>query len=249
MLRRLCDDSAALAVALVIAVTLSCYTYKLRDTWPGIPPAPTTSSALSYGFGDVQFSYRAIGLMLQNAGDTGGRVTNFRDYNYERLRDWLDLTYKLDPRANYMPNLAAYYYSASKKPEDIAKLVDYLALVARDTFDGQPERWRWLAQAVYLARFKMNDQDKALLLAKELAALPSPDMPVWTRQMPAFVMTKVGQKKAARDLLLTIAATDKSLQQADINQTCWYINAHLREPDDGLDQNVIFQALCGKIAL
>ena len=37
-----------------------------------------------------------------------------------------------------------------------------------------------------------------------LAALDAPGLPIWTRQMPAFVLAKVGAKEAARDLMEAI---------------------------------------------
>jgi hypothetical protein len=241
-------DLLPILLAVILAAFLSHYTYKLRDRWPGVPPAPTQAESLSYGLGDVQYSYRNIGMMLQNAGDIGGRVTNLRDYDFEILRDWFNLSFELDPRAGYVPGLAAFYYGGTPKHEDLKYLVDYLSRAGKyKDRDASEENWRWLAHAVFLARFRLKDQDKALQLAEDLAAISTPDMPIWTQQMPAFVLTKVGQKKAARDLLLTIAATDRNIDPADINQTCWYIQHNLREPDDGLDTNPVYQALCPKI--
>ncbi len=237
-------DSWLIIVALLLCTVFWYISYDLRDRWEGLAPAPTQAESLIFGFGDTQFSYRTIGMMLQNAGDTGGRITNLKDYNYARLRDWLELSYTLDPRANYIPSMAAFYFSATKKKSDTRYLIDYLARAGRDTFPNQAERWRWLAQAVYLARFELHDQDLALQLANELAAMPGSDMPIWTKQMPAFVMTRAGKKKAARDLLLTIAATDKTMQAADIVQTCWYTDHNLRDSEDGLATNPVYQALC-----
>lgn len=238
-------EAKAVALFLLLCAALTPLTFHLRDSWVGVPPAPHKAEALLYGFGDTQLAYRTISLMLQNAGDVGGRVTNLRNYNYARLGEWFDLTYALDWQANMAPSLAAYYYGGTPKGEDTRYLITYLAKAGRDKIAGQ-ERWRWLAQAVYLARFRVKDVDLALQMAQELADLAqnNPDMPAWTKQMPAFVMSKVGQKKAARDLLLTIAATDKTLQPADINQTCWYIDHNLRELGDGLETNTIYQFLC-----
>lgn len=234
-------DGIAVALMFVVCFCFWQTTYHLKTKWPGLPPAANKIEAVSYGYGDKELSYRVIGLMLQNAGDTGGQTTSLRDYNFKNVGDWLWVTYDLDPKANYVPSLAAFYFGAAKGKERLGYLVDYLARVGKD--DGA-EKWRWLAHAVYIARFQIDDQEKALKLARELAAIKSPDMPLWTQQMPAFVMTKVGKKKAARDLMLTIMATDKTIDPADINQTCWYINKHLRESDDGLDKNEVYQAFC-----
>lgn len=228
-------------LAFCACLALSFQTYKLRQGWPGLPPAPEKSAALIYGFGDRELSYRNIGLMLQNAGDEGDRITNIRDYNYANLEQWLWVTYALNSQANYVPSLAAFYFGATPKPEELRHLVGYLTAVGSNL---QGEHWRWMAQAVYFLRFKIQDQPAALELARKLAALPINDPPVWVKQMPAFVMAKVGEKKAARDLMLVIAATTPNLQPADINQTCWYIDERLREPGDGLETNESYKILC-----
>lgn len=223
-------------------VMFSVLTHNMRDTWPGIAPPPSASEALFYGFGDQQLSYRTVGLTLQNAGDTGGRVTNFKDYDYTVVENWLWLADALDDKANYVPSLAAYYFSAAKEPEKLMHLIGYLSHVGAEATN---ERWRWLAHAVFLARFEIKDQTLALDLAKKMAAIDSPDMPMWTKVMPAYVENARGDKKSARDLLLLIVANPQiSQQQADINQSCWYINEHLREPGDNLDQNEIFRDFC-----
>lgn len=237
-------DAVSVGIALLVCVGFSFITYPLRDTWPGLPPPLKKEEATLYGYGDTQLAYRNIGMMLQNAGDVGGRVTNLKDYDYGHVEDWLWLTYDLDAQANYVPSLAAFYFGAVQDKEKLRHLLEYLTKVGQQTGN---ERWRWLAHAVYLARFRVEDQDEALRLAEILAHHAEPDMPIWTKQMPAFVMAKVGAKKAARDLMLTIAATEKNIDPADINQTCWYINEHLREKDDGMDTNKIYQALCTRV--
>lgn len=235
-------DLVWVLLAACVTAWLGWYCYNMKAEWPGLPPTSSKPAALFYGFGDRELSYRNIGLMLQNAGDTGGRTTNLGAYNYDRIRDWLWLTDGLNNRSGYIPTLAAYYFGAVSEPEKLEKLIDYLAHVGDD---NAGERWRWLAHAVFLARFKVEDQPRALVLAQKLAALEAENMPGWTRMMPAYVMNTMGEKKEARDLLLLILADPNSFQhQADINQSCWYINENLREPDDRLEENEIFKTLC-----
>lgn len=234
-------DGCLVALAVAACVALWHTTYPLKSKWEGLPPPTSKIEAVLYGYGDYQLAYRNIGMMLQNTGDVGGNVTNLKDYDYKAIQAWLWTTYDLDPKANYVPSLAAFYFGAVNEKQRVSYLIDYLAKVGQDP---GLERWRWLAHAVYLARFEMKDYDRALTLANELAALPDPDMPIWTKQMPAFVMTKVGKKQAARDLLMTIMATDKTIDPAEINQTCWYINQHLRERTDNLEKNEVYTTFC-----
>ncbi len=171
--------------------------------------------------GDRQLAYRTIGIMLQNLGDTGGRSTSLNDYNYDELGKWLLLTGELDAKSNFVPFLASFYFGAVQDTSKMPPLLDYLH-VAGQRPGGK--RWRWLAQAVYLARFKMNDLDRALVHAKALAALENKDMPTWTRQMPAFVMNAQGNKEEAIGMLLEILESgEDSIHPNEVNHTREYI--------------------------
>src|SRR5688572_18893035 len=105
----------------------------VRARWMNVPPITTEQVVTAFTLGDAQLAYRTIGLMLQNFGDSGGRVTAFRDYDYERLAAWLHLETELDPVSNYAPFLAAYYFSAVDNPQKISLLADYLHKVGSST--------------------------------------------------------------------------------------------------------------------
>lgn len=191
-----------LALAAQIIVSLSVNGVQAR--WLNVPPAPSALSAAASALGDTQMAYRMYGVMLQNMGDFGGRVVSLKEYNYEALGTWFHLMDDLDPRSNYAPLLAAYYFGGadvSDDPQKLAPIVDYLRKVGNS---AEGERWRWLAQAVYIARFKMKDLDKAMALAKELAANPNSAIPVWARNMDIIVTEARGDKEAAYTLIMEI---------------------------------------------
>lgn len=193
----------------------------IQSHWGNVPPAPSKDFAASAGLGDTAFSYRIIGLMLQNLGDTGGRFTALKEYNYDELAKWFYIQQQLDPRSNFSPYIAAYYFSASQVPDKIRPLLGYLSVVGGSERD---QKWRFLAQAVYLARFIVKDNALALELAKKLAANPNKDMPIWTRNMPAFVLNRQGDKKAAYQLLVEILRSNmKTMQPSEINNMRYYI--------------------------
>ncbi|MGH1404528.1 MAG: hypothetical protein ACRBDL_09810 [Alphaproteobacteria bacterium] len=175
-----------------------------RVVWGNVPPAPSIEFASSYGLGDHSFSYRINGLMIQNLGDTGGRVTSLKDYDYDRLTEWFFLQDSLDHKSSFIPYLASYYFIGLQEPEKYRPVLDYLEVAAGH---GEGEKWRWLVQAVFFARFRLNDLDKALELAHSLADTKNDDVPGWVRQMPAFVMTQKGEKEAAYALMVEILKT------------------------------------------
>lgn len=218
-----------LAVALVCNIGFWLSVRSVKSQWGNVPPAPKAELAASSGLGDTQLSYRIIGIMLQNLGDTGGRTTALKDYDFAELSKWFFVQNSLDHHSNYIPYLAAYYYSATQEPLKFRPVIDYLEAVGQSP---EGEKWRFLAQAVYLSRFVMNDTDLALKLANQLAAHKNPNMPSWTRQMPAFVMTQAGDKKAAYGLLVEILRSGaKTMAVEEVTNMRYYICDRVLEPE------------------
>lgn len=180
------------------------------ETVPG--PAPTPEAARALALGDDQFLYRVFALRLTTAGDWGGRVVPLKAMDYDAVVAWLRATEALDPLSDFMPALAVHYFGQSQEPAQVAQVVGFL----RGHGLHDPDRkWRWLAQAVFLARHRAHDLPLALDLARELAALPAQDMPVWARQMPAFVLDAMGEKEAADLVMRAILATEPDLSPAE----------------------------------
>lgn len=173
----------------------------MKAAWANVPPVPSEQGAAALALGDEQLAYRMIGIMLQNMGDNGGRSTSLTKYNYDRLGDWLFLEDKLDSESNFIPYLAAFYFGATPDATQLDPLINYLALVGQRPYD---QKWRWLGQAVYLARFPQKNYEKAAGLAAILAGMWHPGMPGWVRQMPAFVALQMGDKQASYDIIMSI---------------------------------------------
>lgn len=198
-----------------------CGSRDVYERWSGVPPVPSRTGAVMMTLGDPEFSYRTLAIILQNLGDVGRDVTPLRDYDYNALRKWFFLLWDLDPVSDHVPMVAAYYFGATKVPKDAANVVDFLE-VAGSIPAG--DKWRWLAQAVYLSQHRMYDMDLALKLAYRLAKMPnSVDMPQWARQMPAFVLQKKGDREAARALMEQMLATQGNLQPAEINTMKYFL--------------------------
>lgn len=210
-----------LAFALCLNIIFWFSGRDIQARWDNVPPAPAQKYAAAYGMGDAGFAYRLNGIMLQNLGDTGGRVTSLDDYKYDDLTKWFFLQDYLDPRSDYTPYLAAYYFGSVQTPEKFRPVLDYLQKVGEQA-EGQ--KWRWFAQGVFLARYQLHDLDKALEMANILASTKYDKAPGWVRQMPAFIMTEKGEKKAAYALLLEILKTSAAdLHPNEVNAMKAYI--------------------------
>lgn len=212
---------AAFGLMLMLNLLVWWQALPMRAKWGNVPPVPSQNAAALMTLGDKQLAYRVYGLLIQNLGDAGGDARPLYEYNYDNLVKWFWLEDYLDPRANYIPSLAAYYFSAHQDPKAISGIVDYLAQVGQRPDE---QKWRWLGQAVYLARFVQHDYDIALRLAEILAALDYEHMPTWTKQMPAFVMMQKGDKEGAYQILLSILGSQiNQLQAPEVNFMREYI--------------------------
>jgi hypothetical protein len=195
-----------------------------------VPVAPRTETAALSGLGDTEISYRMAGYFLQNLGNVGGRFEALKDYNYDMLGQWFFVAQSLDDRANYVPFLAAYIFGAIQDDsvDKLDPVIDYLAAEGQS---GYPQKWRWLSQAIYLARFRQGDLDKALHLANILANLEVETAP-WARQMPAFVQMEMGNKQAAYEIMVRMLATEKDhLHPNEVNAMVDYICTRTLEAD------------------
>ncbi|MGZ6252243.1 MAG: hypothetical protein ACXWM1_04155 [Candidatus Binataceae bacterium] len=157
------------------------------------PPSPAVRTALA--FGDAEFLYRDWFLDLQNAGDTGGRMTPMRDYNYDNVLAWLQSLQQLDPRAQAHLLLATHYFSQTPKQESLRALVGF---ITDDALKLPQEKWFWLTQAEVIAEARIHDLPLALALAQQTAELNVTTIPAIVRMFPAVLLAKMDRRAEAR---------------------------------------------------
>jgi hypothetical protein len=174
-----------------------------RVIWPNVPAAPSEMGIRASFLDDRAFAYRVWALAMQNFGSVGGEMQPLKNYNFNNIASWLFLLDRLDSHSNLMPILAAYYFGATQEPtpDKIRPLISYLEMVGKRP---EREKWRWLVQAVYLARHRLNDMPEAYRLAQELAKVYRPGMPAWTLNMKALIAADMGDKETAYALMLEI---------------------------------------------
>jgi hypothetical protein len=134
--------------------------------WANVPPAPSSLSAITAFLGDKELAYRSMSIILQSFGNNTGQIQALKDYNYPNLGTWFDLADDLNEQSDYVPFLAAYYFGASQDPSELMPVINYLRRVGTYSYE---DKWRYLGQAVFLAKHKMKDNQLALQLADELA--------------------------------------------------------------------------------
>lgn len=218
-----------LAIAFCINLVFWFSVKDIRGRWGNVPPAPERGSAAFFGLGDAQLAYRLTGLMIQNLGDSGGRVTALKDYNYDELTKWFYVEDSLDSHSDYIPYLAAYYFSAVQTPESFRPVLDYLSMVGQRS---EGEKWRFLAQASFLARKDLKDMDKSVALANMLVHHKRQDLPEWTKYLPALILSQKGDKEASYDLIVELLrSSGDKLDPSEVNNMHYMLCHTILTPD------------------
>jgi hypothetical protein len=214
---------AALLVALAMQIYVSGLLHDTRPTLTIVEEPPTRNAVELMALGDDSFYFRILALELQNSGDSYGRFTALRYYDYARLSRWFALLDTLDARSNIVPTLASYYYALTPNVKDIAAVVQYL----EEHADTNPAtKWWWYAQATYLANHKLKDTDHALRLAYKLSESPA-KMPMWAKQMPAFIHEQRGELEDSYRFMQAIADEFDSLSNAEKNFIVYFMKERM----------------------
>ena len=218
----------SLILVLLIQIVFWSKTSHIKPDMIIVPEPPKTVVAKLLSLGDTQFYFRYLTFRLQTAGDSWGRFTALKDYNYKKLADWFYLLDEFDAKSNFVPSIASYYYSQTQNPQDTIYIVEYLEQHAlRDI----RKKWWWLAQAVYIANHKLEDKRLALRLAYELKNAPLDiAMPLWARQMPAFIHEKLGEYAAAKEIIADILQNNEQFTEGELNFMEHFLSERLKNP-------------------
>ncbi len=220
------------------------YTEKHTPDLGILDNVPTLNEAKIAALGDEQFYFRFLALNLQNSGDSFGRFTALKNYDYKLLQKWLYLLDELDHKSNFVPSIASYYYSNTQNAKDNIYIVEYL----EKHYDKDPKyKWWWLAMAVNIAEFKLKDSNLALRLAFKLSNTKNSHMPRWAQQMPAILYAKLGEKELAFEVLNDIASRYDDYSQGEINfmnnfikERLGYLKEHINKEAKVLDVEPLY---------
>ena len=206
--------------------------HKTHDILPDmaiVPNVPAKEVVKALSLGDEQFYFRHLALQIQNSGDTYGRFTPLREYNYDKLIKWFYLLDTLDNVSDFIPSLATYYYSQTQNTPDVRYIVDYLYDHA-SWRPGEHRKWWWLIQAIYLANHKLEDKDLALKMGAPLLDAKG-DIPLWARHFNAFILEQKGEDEEALHIIEHVLEEykNKKLSREDFNFMKYFIEERLRK--------------------
>lgn len=233
-----------IGLILLFLVFQIIFWYKTESIKPNlgiVPEVPTLSTVKAFAFGDEEFYFRYKGFRIQNTGDTFGRFSPLKDYDYSKLSQWFSLLDSLDSRSNYVPSLAAYYYSQTQNHDDVKYIIQYL----NEHADKDPEKkWWWYYQAMYLANSVYGDKDIALKMAEKLKKYSPASAPLWTKQMYAVLLSDKGEKCEAIRVISGILEdyqkddAERTISDNEINFMQFFIKQRMDELKKDKDFNL-----------
>ena len=204
---------------LCAAAAHAVFAWHHRDLRPDLVVLETPPTAVQrtlFAFGDTQFLYRYWSSYLQNAGDTGGRATRMRNYDYDDVIGWLKTLQALDSKAQQHTFLAAHYFSQTPRMDDLRKV---LAFIADDVAKHPARKWYWLTYAMPAAAKTLDDIGYALELSRQLASYDFPHMTGWNYLFPAIYLERMGRFDEARAEIAGVLETRRS--KLDSGQLMW----------------------------
>lgn len=163
-------------------------------------PAPSSHELLSaLALGETRTAAALATLWLQFHDTQPGRSVPFREMDYSRVRQWLERILALAPDSDYPLLLAVRIYGQVNDPPRQRIMLGFV----RTAFVERPrERWRWLAEAIIIARHRLDDPELALEYARLLNRHTRPgEIPFWARDLQIFVLEDMGELEAARILI------------------------------------------------
>jgi hypothetical protein len=189
----------ALAIALAAQVMWRSASPPPALAAADLPPAPSAASLRLAALGEPEALARLSMLYLQAYDYGGTNASPYSRLDYGRLVAWLDAILALDPRSDYPLFAASRVYAESPDP---ARTRLALEFVYRQFLADPDRRWASLAHAALIAKHRLKD----LPLARRYAAAidrytRSPDVPLWARQMEAFILEDMNELEAARIIL------------------------------------------------
>ncbi len=207
---------------LSLLLVQSWYDSRIRDLRPAIEEMPAVPSPLTLkamAFGDEEFLFRHLGRWLQGVGDGGGRMRRLKEFDYDRVVDWLRALDGINAdHAEYTHELAARYFGEVDIDRGrVRKIVDYLRTMSlRD-----PEReWPWLVWAAGKAQHPIADPALIKAIAHDLQSpeLRSPRVPPWVRVLPAHLYHVAGDEADEQAALASVTPQDREAVEEEKRQ-------------------------------
>jgi len=186
-----------------------------------LPPPPAPGVLRLASFGEPAAAARLAMLYVQSFDQRAGNDIPYRTLDYGRLIGWLRAILDTDPRSSYPLFAAARIYAENPDPRKARAM---LGFIYREFLKDPNRRWRWLAHAALLAKYRLGDLPLALRYANAIDRLTTRrDVPLWARQMRIFILEDMNEIEAAKVILGGLLASGKIKDPAELR----FLRQHL----------------------
>lgn len=214
-------------VALALALTAQIGWQSARSPAPraasDLPSVPSPGVLRLASFGEPAAAARLAMLYVQAFDLRAGNDIPYRDLDYGRLIGWLHVILATDPRSQYPLFAAARIYAENPDPRKARAALEF---VYREFPKDPNRRWRWLAHAALLAKYRLKDMPLALRYATAVERLTTaPDVPVWAKQMRLFILEDMDELQAAKVMLGGLLASGQIKDPAELR----FLKQHLEQ--------------------
>lgn len=179
-----------------------------------LPPAPNALYLRATSFGDSTPVGKMLMMYVQAFDLQAANPIPFRDMDYDNLISWLRAILSLDPIGQYPLFTASRIYAIVPDQVKARKMLEF---IYSEFLKDPNRRWRWLADAAVIAKHQLND----LPLAQRYAAAvqektTSPDIPLWAKQMNAFILEDMDELEQARIMIGGYIASGQVTEQGEL---------------------------------
>ena len=188
-----------LALMLSLHMTLKAFEGRPAAGLSDLTPAPSVTILRLASLGDPAPLAKMMMLYVQSFDMHAANPIRYQAMNYDGLIGWLTRILQLDPHSQYPLHTASRIYAEVPDPARQRKMLDFV--YAQFLIDPK-RRWPSLAHAAYIARHQLKDLDLARRYATAIQAhAQGPDIPLWARQMEAFILEDMDELEAARIMI------------------------------------------------
>jgi hypothetical protein len=179
---------------------------------------PYPLSARAYviaSLGEPVMAAKLLNLWLQAFDNQPGISIPLHALDYSVVTQWLDTILELDPNGDYPMLAAARVYGSVNDRAKQRAMTDFIF----EKFTQDPDKhWRWLANAVIIAKHELKDMQLALKYAEALAdSTTSENVPYWAKDMKIVVLEDMGEIEAAKVLIGGLIASGKITDPNELN--------------------------------
>ena len=188
-----------LVMALALQVCVQAYAPDPHAQATDLASLPSSSILRLAAAGDPTLFAKLLMLHLQAFDLNAGNLLAYRALDYDRLTDWLGKIIDLDPMGQYPLHAASRLYAEVADEEKQRKMLHF---VYRRFLADPNNRWPWLAHAAAIAKHQLRDLPLARQYAAALQAhATAPGIPMWARQMEAFILEDMDELETARIMI------------------------------------------------